>query len=286
MFGECHAHIFMNGYDYKKAVRDQQNGPVDSLIREHFAAYRRNGITYVRDGGDPWGVSKRAMALAPEYGITYRTPVFALHREGHYGGIVGRSFSSLREFRSLILELKAQGGHFVKLMTTGILDFDRYGEVTGEKLPGDEVRALVETAHEMGFSVMTHTNGARAVLEAAEAGADSIEHGNFQDEESLACLKEKKTVWVPTLVTVRNLIGNGRFPDDSLRAVWEVQKKTLREGFEKGVYLALGSDAGAYRVLHGQGLLDEYHAFCEVLGESAVLRERLQEGESKIRERF
>ena len=61
MFGECHAHIFMNGYDYKKAVRDQQNGPVDSLIREHFAAYRRNGITYVRDGGDPWGVSKRGI---------------------------------------------------------------------------------------------------------------------------------------------------------------------------------------------------------------------------------
>lgn len=286
MFGECHAHIFMNGYDYHQAVRDQKNGPVDSLIREHFEAYCEKGITYVRDGGDPYGVSKRAMELAPEYGITYRTPVFALHREGHYGGIVGRSFSTLGQFRVLVRELKAQGGQFVKLMTTGILDFDRNGEVTGEKLPGSEVRALVETAHEMGFSVMTHTNGAQAVIEAAEAGADSIEHGNFQNEESLSCIKEKKAVWVPTLVTVRNLIGDGRFPDDSLRAIWQMQQKTLRLGYEKGVYLALGSDAGAYRVLHGQGLLDEYHAFCEVLTESEELRERLREGERKIREKF
>ena len=29
--------------------------------------------------------------------------------------------------------------------------------------------------------------------------------------------------------------------------------------------MALGSDAGAYRVLHGQGLLDEYKAFQSVL---------------------
>ena len=91
---------------------------------------------------------------------------------------------------------------------------------------------------------------------------------------------------MPTLVTVRNLIGDGRFPDDSLRAIWQVQQKTLRLGYEKGVYLALGSDAGAYRVLHGQGLLDEYHAFCEVLTESEELRERLREGERKIREKF
>lgn len=286
MFGECHAHIFMNGYDYNKAVREQRNGPVDSLIREHFEAYRKAGITYVRDGGDPYGVSKRAMELAPEYGITYRTPVFALHKEGHYGGIVGRSFSDLAGFLSRLRELKAEGGQFVKLMTTGILDFDRNGEVTGEKLSGSEVRTLVETAHEMGFSVMTHTNGSQAVIEAAEAGADSIEHGNFQDEESLSCLKERNAVWVPTLVTVRNLIGDGRFPDDSLQAIWKVQKKTLRMGFEKGVCLALGSDAGAYRVLHGQGLLDEYRAFCDVLGESEVLREKLKWGEKLIRERF
>ena len=51
MFGECHAHIFLNGYDYRKAVETQKNGPRDALIRAHFEEYRKRGIRFVRDGG-------------------------------------------------------------------------------------------------------------------------------------------------------------------------------------------------------------------------------------------
>ena len=60
MFGECHAHIFLNGYDYRKAVETQKNGPRDALIRAHLEEYRKRGIRFVRDGGDHYGVSKRA----------------------------------------------------------------------------------------------------------------------------------------------------------------------------------------------------------------------------------
>ena len=49
MFGECHAHIFLNGYDYRKAVETQKNGPRDALIRAHFEEYRKRGIRFVRD---------------------------------------------------------------------------------------------------------------------------------------------------------------------------------------------------------------------------------------------
>ena len=47
---ECHAHIFMDGVDYKKAAAAHENGPRDDLIREHLAAYHKAGISYVRDG--------------------------------------------------------------------------------------------------------------------------------------------------------------------------------------------------------------------------------------------
>ena len=89
-FGECHMHIFMNGRDYHAAVRAQSHGVNEQVIRDHFEEYRKRGITWLRDGGDHYGTSKRAMEIAPEYGITYRTPVFAIHKAGHYGGIVGR----------------------------------------------------------------------------------------------------------------------------------------------------------------------------------------------------
>lgn len=79
---ECHAHIFMDGVDYKKAAAAHENGPREDLIREHLAAYQKAGISYVRDGGDPYGAGVLARSLAPEYGITYRTPVFAIHRAG------------------------------------------------------------------------------------------------------------------------------------------------------------------------------------------------------------
>ena len=47
------------------------------MIRKHLKVYEELGIVFVRDGGDTLGVSERARRLAPEYGIDYRTPVFA-----------------------------------------------------------------------------------------------------------------------------------------------------------------------------------------------------------------
>ena len=57
MFGECHAHIIMDGVNYRHAVDLHKNGPDEGAIREHLKAYQDRGITFVRDGGDALGVS-------------------------------------------------------------------------------------------------------------------------------------------------------------------------------------------------------------------------------------
>lgn len=282
MFGECHAHIFMNGYDYKRAAALHRNGPDEVAVRRHLLAYRRAGIHFVRDGGDRFGASLLARSLAPEYGIRYLTPAFALHKAGHYGSVVGVAYSDLREYAALVRQVRKAGGDFVKIMTTGILDFDTDGHVTGEALDRREVFELVHIAHEEGMRVMSHTNTAAAVTDAAEAGADSIEHGNYQTKESIQAMQEQGTVWVPTVVTVRNLIGCGRFRDDLLKRIWRTQQEGLRMAWKAGVQLALGSDAGAFMVPHGTGLIDEYLAFTAVLGESRELKEHLLRGEERI----
>ena len=46
---ECHAHIFMDGVDYKKAAAAHENGPREDLIREHLAAYQKEPCAGVRD---------------------------------------------------------------------------------------------------------------------------------------------------------------------------------------------------------------------------------------------
>ena len=133
---------------------------------------------------------------------------------------------------------------------------------------------------------MAHANGAEAIKAAVRAGVDSLEHGNFMDEECICMLAESDTVYVPTVSTIRNLIGDARFPENTTRALWEKQKDILSRCYTQGVHLALGSDAGAYRVPHGQGIVDEYAAFCEAIGETALLRARLMKGQKKIREKF
>ena len=288
MFGECHAHIIMDGVNYRRAVDMHKNGPDDQIIKAHLKAYQDKGITFVRDGGDALGVSLRAKEIAPEYGIDYRTPVFAIHKEGHYGSIVGKSFATMREFHDRVLEAKKAGADFIKIMTTGIMDFNAHGAVTGTPLDAAEVKEMVHIAHEEGMNVMSHTNGDYGVQAAVEAGGDSLEHGNYMNEDSLAMLAQSHTVWVPTLVTVRNLMGDGRYEDEVLWPIIESAKENVRKAFQLGIKVAPGSDAGAYRVLHGQGIQDEMDSFVEFLEEEKrddVYR-WLADGEAEIKKKF
>ena len=286
MFGECHAHIFLNGRNYKEAVALHKNHVSEEAIRQAFAEYRKRGITFVRDGGDALHVSEYASKIAPQYGIDYRSPMFAIHRKGHYGRIVGCAWEDLEEYRDLVKKVKDLGGDFIKIMTTGLLDFNDHGVVTGTPLDRDEVREMVHIAHEEGFAVMSHTNGIYGVQAAVEAGVDSLEHGNYMDEETLSMLADSHTVWVPTLVTVRNLLGCGRYEDEVLLPIIRQAETMVRTAFRKKIKVALGSDAGAYCVPHGKGICQEYQSFQEILGDSDEVREWLENGEKIIRQKF
>ena len=266
MYRECHAHIFMNGQNYREAVNLHKNGPVEGDIRQKFEEYRRCDISYIRDGGDDLGVSNLAREIAGEYGIEYRTPIFAIHKNGHYGKIVGRGFDTLREYQNLVLEAKAEGADFIKIMISGIMDFSRRGALTEAALDEESIRSMILIAHEEGMSVMAHANGSDAVLCAVEAGVDSVEHGNFLDDDCLQAMAEHKTFWVPTFVTIANLYGSGRFPDEGIQWLTEHQSERIRTGYEMGISIAPGSDAGAFCVPHGQGTLDEYERLMKILG--------------------
>ena len=286
MFGEGHAHLFMNGYDYRKAVEMHKGHIREDILRGYLEEYRKRGITFIRDGGDDLGVSSFVKNIAAEYGIDYRTPVFAIHKNGHYGSIVGKGFDTVKEYENLVREAKRQGADFIKLMVSGLVDFSKYGVITSTPLSRDEMKELFQFAHEEGMAVMVHANGAETVRNAAECGADSIEHGRYVDKEAIDAMAEAHTIWVPTVVTVRNLIGCGRFPDEIVRKIYETDCRNIRFGKEKGVTLALGSDAGAYMVPHGKGLEDEYRTFQDIFGESEELNEYLERGEKELRERF
>ena len=99
-------------------------------------------------------------------------------------------------------------------------------------------------------------------------------------------LADSNSVWVPTLVTVRNLMGCGRFEDAVLRTITETGERNLKMAFEKKIHVAVGSDAGAYRVLHGKGVEDECRAFFDILGDTPEVRRWMEDGEKRIRNVF
>ncbi|MGM9604107.1 MAG: amidohydrolase family protein [Faecousia sp.] len=261
---DCHIHMVLDGADWKAAIAAHQPEPKDNLIRQRLARYRDLGFSYLRDGGDRWGVGERARALAGEYGIRYRTPLAPLCRAGHYGGFIGRRFENLKEYAAIVSQLREQGADFVKIMISGLMDFDRFGVLTEEGLAPDEIRELIHIAHEEGFAVMAHANGARTVEAAAAAGVDSIEHGAYLDGDALAAMAERGSVWVPTLSTIGNLRGRGRFDENAVREILASAAQNVRTFAGLGGLLAPGTDAGAWAVLHGS--LTEYQLLEEILG--------------------
>ena len=288
MLGECHAHLMMDGENYKAAAALHRDGVKEEAIRQHFQAWKDAGVAFVRDGGDALGVSRRARDLAEEYGIDYRTPLYDIHKKGHYGGIVGHAFGDWKEYRELVLWAKREGADFIKIMISGIMDFSASGVLTEEGLEPEEIREMIRIAHGEGMAVMAHGNGDRPAAAALEAGVDSLEHGNYLSRDTLDLLTESSAVWVPTLAPAGNLLGCGRFPEEEVQKILKRQMECVSYAFKKGARLGLGSDAGAYRVPHGQGLLDEYGYMLEAVGrdQEESLKQRLRDSEAWIRRIF
>ena len=83
LFADCHMHMILDGCFWKDAIDRHRNGVDEGFVCETLERYRERGFTYLRDGGDRWGAGKRARELAPEYGITYRTPLTNLNQHLH-----------------------------------------------------------------------------------------------------------------------------------------------------------------------------------------------------------
>ena len=261
---DCHIHMVLDGADWKSAIAAHRNGPDEGLIRARLARYRDLGFTYLRVGGDRWGVGARARELAPEYGICYRSPLAPLCKAGHYGSFIGTKYENLKEYAAIVSGLRAQGADFVKIMISGLMDFDRFGVLTEDGLAPAEIRELIHIAHEEGFAVMAHANGAGTVEAAADAGVDSIEHGAYLNDEALSAMSERGTVWVPTLSTIGNLRGRGRFDEAAVGQILASAAENVRRFAKLGGLLAPGTDAGAWAVPHGS--LTEYELLEALFG--------------------
>ncbi len=120
---------------------------------------------------------------------------------------------------------------------------------TTQTLAFDQIKAIVDAAHAGGRRVAVHSYGAPGVKDAVHAGADSVEHGIELDDETLAEMVNRRTVWVPTIdhnryyVDAREEYG---FSPEAVPALEQYIGKNLesaRRAVKAGVRLGMGSDA-------------------------------------------
>lgn len=277
MRADCHMHMILDGYEWKSAIARHKERPDEDFIHRVLKTYQDLGYTYLRDGGDRWNAGKRSREIAKEYGITYRTPLAPLCKEGHYGAFIGLTWRDFHQYRDLVVQHKQNGADFIKIMISGLMDFDHFGVLSEEPLTAEEIQALIHIAHEEGMAVMSHCNGARTAEAAAAAGVDSIDHGAYLDRDALQTMEDNGTVWVPTLSTIGNLRGKGRFNEDAVRKILDSALENVSQ--YKG-YLAAGTDAGAWAVPHGSTTEEGYFAM------AGVGEDRLLEGFRVIKEKF
>jgi imidazolonepropionase-like amidohydrolase len=144
----------------------------------------------------------------------------------------------------------------IKIMPSGgVLDQSTSGD--NSQLTLEEIKAVVATAHDYGFTVAAHAHGAESIRRAVLGGVDSIEHGTFMDEQDMKLMKEHGTWYVPTIIAgdyvAHKAAVPGFYPPQvaaKAAAIGPLILGTAGRAYKAGVKIAFGTDAGVYP--HGQ----------------------------------
>src|SRR5262245_358054 len=120
---------------------------------------------------------------------------------------------------------------------------------TTQTVTFDEMKAAADAAHAKNHRIAIHSYGPSGVKDAVRAGADSVEHGIDLDDETIAEMVRRGTVWVPTIDHNRYYVDAkdefGFAPDTipPLNAYIEKNLESATRAVKAGVKIAMGSDA-------------------------------------------
>jgi imidazolonepropionase-like amidohydrolase len=154
---------------------------------------------------------------------------------------------TLDEVVRTVRALVRTGADVIKVCTSGGVHTP-HDSPSDVGLPREHVAAIVlEMAGRAGQPVAAHAQSDASVRAAVEGGAASIEHGYDLSDETIALMRDRGTVLVPTLsALLRQLPG----PSDATRlARQERGLASISAAVAAGVPVALGTDAG----IHTQG---------------------------------
>ena len=162
--------------------------------------------------------------------------------------------------RQAVREQYKRGADLIKIASTGgVLSVAKDG--SAPQFTEEEIRAVVETARDLGLAVACHAHGAEGMKRAIRAGVTSIEHGTLMDEETMKLMKKNGTWYVPTITAGKSVADSARIPNyypplvtPKALAIGPKLQGTFGKAYKMGVKIAFGTDASVYR--HGVNALE------------------------------
>ena len=153
--------------------------------------------------------------------------------------------------------ITAMGVDFIKAFYAHMNKMDYPNTVP--RMAKEQLRRIVDSAHRNGLKCAVHVDGPAEMMDAAEVGADYLEHmiaaGTTETvftDEMLQKVKDSGAVVDPTMISILRFDNTPGFP-----SVWEALKKAVKQFYDAGIPLAVGCDSGIPFVPFGDSLHDE-----------------------------
>lgn len=267
-FIDMHVHFYSSGYPLQERLEGSTKDLEDQFVGAMASARKTldAGFTTVRDlGGEPRGI--RALRDAIERGEVAGPTIVNAGRmisvtagHGDANGLRRELAHVEREqspelcngpddCRRATREQIFTGAEVIKFAASGGVGSNIAGGLEAQ-MTIEEMKAIVDTAHAFGRKATAHAHGKSGIDTAIRAGVDSIEHGSYIDDETIALFKARGVYLVPTMHAFESVIRQGRAGERPAASaakaeqVAKVVKESHRRAFASGMKIAFGTDSG------------------------------------------
>ncbi|MGY2874206.1 imidazolonepropionase-like amidohydrolase [Marmoricola sp. URHA0025 HA25] len=173
---DAHVHLVSDaGRGSLERAATMTDEELDSVITQSLRQQALAGVTTVRDLGDTGFRTlthrDRAAAGMPRI-VAAGPPITVPDGHCHYLGCVAEGPEAVR---TAVLGHAERGVDVIKVMAGGGMTTGG-SDVFGVQFAADELRLLVDTAHDLGLGVLAHAHSLAGIEHALDAGVDGIEH--------------------------------------------------------------------------------------------------------------
>ena len=261
---EAHTHILSDTPQTLRGAEPFLPGTSAHFLQAELREFLRMGVTTIRFTGAQ-GQWPQEARQAMRYGA-FRGPrlltcgkiISATAPGGRFYGTMYREADGPDGMRRAAREQIRAGADFVKIMTTGARS-NEMEDPEPLQLTGEELSAVADEAHRMGYRLSAHAEGLAGCEAAVTYGANTIEHGIFlyRRPDLLDAMAVSGQVLVPTLSGYYWMAGLGdavdpataeRVPEMPPELVDLADQNldngaaSMRAARDAGVKIALGSD--------------------------------------------